>query len=53
MLYFRSRVINYGERCRLLHGFQDAGGRSFLENLTDYLAIINKVDVQASKLVNK
>ena len=37
----------------VLHGFQDAGGRSFFENLTDHLAIkYNKVDVQTSKLVN-
>ena len=53
MLYFRSRVINYGERYRFLHGFQDAGVRSFLGEQTDYLAIIyNKVDVQTLKLVN-
>ena len=37
----------------VFHGFQDAGGQLFLENLTDYLAIIyDKVDVQCSKLVN-
>lgn len=37
----------------VLHGFQDAGGRSLMGELTDYLAIIyNKVDVQTSKLVN-
>ena len=37
----------------VLHGFQDAGGRLFLGELTDYLAILyNKVDVQSSKLVN-
>ena len=37
----------------VLHGFQDAGGQSFLGKLADYLAIIyDKVDVQTSKLVN-
>ncbi len=53
MLYFRRRVINYGERYRFSHGYQNAGDYSCLRNLTYYLAIIyNKVDVQASKLVN-
>ena len=53
MLYFRSRVIIYGERCRFLHGFYGAGVQSLFGGQTDYLAIIyNKVDVQTSKLVN-
>jgi hypothetical protein len=52
MLYFHSRVTNYGERCRFLHGYKKAGDLSWLKNLGYNLAnLYNKVDVQTSKLV--
>ena len=44
---------NYGERCRFLHGSQDAEGLLHLGELTDYLAIIyNNVMFRPQKLVN-
>lgn len=41
-----------GKDVSFLHGYQNAGDHSCLENLAYYLAnIYDKVDVQSSKLV--
>ena len=48
----RQSKLIMGKDVSFLHGYQNAGDHSCLENLAYYLAnIYDKVDVQSSKLV--